>query len=114
MGLNFLRLGTTFDPEDLVLMGQAFEMACERLSVRRGREREEVAAEIFAVASRGDCDPHRLCAVVVQAFQARPGWSSCHSSVGSSEPSLAAGNAGTEVSRPGTGSGPVRAGEMSS
>jgi len=73
--------GVFFEPEVIVVMGEAFEAACEAL--RDGGElqilREAIAGRIIAAASVGERDPVRLRAAALAGVKphgvgVRSGW----------------------------------------
>lgn len=59
--LNFLRAGTSFDPEQLAAIGAAFDLIRSALNRANIQCSEDViAAEMIGVASAGACEPRGL------------------------------------------------------
>jgi len=62
-----------FDPETMRLLGQAFESVCAQLH-DTGQPlivREVIAKRIIEAAKRGERDPDRLAAAVLDAYTPR-------------------------------------------
>ena len=62
--------GRSFDPETLKCMGNAFEVACDRLHITDKTDpfTQFVAAKVIAFAQRGDNDPAALSERVLRSL----------------------------------------------
>ena len=72
--LQFIRPYDVFDPETLVIFGEAYDKALASLH-DRGRPllvREIMAERIFDLATMGERDPDRLCKAALGTLGSRP------------------------------------------
>jgi hypothetical protein len=69
MPIAALLKSQAFDPEELRLLGEAFDAACQSLGFPAGERATIVAALIIEQARSGERDPDRLCAAAVKAYR---------------------------------------------
>jgi hypothetical protein len=72
VSFSHLIQGDSFDPDTIEIMSAAYEGACKALGLadRSDSLTQLVAKKIIALATRGDRDPDRICAEVLNELRA--------------------------------------------
>lgn len=74
---NYIDRSAVFEPEAILVMGEAYERALSTFATRLPESvRQVLAARIIELAAKGERDPHKLCEECLTALNGQNAYTS--------------------------------------